>query len=121
MPYKDNEKRKELQRAWYQRNKEHHAAKAKEHRNEVQTWLRTYKSSLKCERCGEDHPACLQFHHSDPSTKDSSVREAVRNNCSIEKLKEEIAKCEVLCANCHFKEHWQDKTDSMLALREADL
>jgi|SRR5436305_4682794 len=54
-----------------------------------------------CALCGYcRHPAALQFHHVDPSTKSFGlgVRGITR---SLEKLREEAAKCVLLCANCH--------------------
>jgi hypothetical protein len=54
-----------------------------------------------CAVCGyARHPAALQFHHLDPSTKafGLGVRGITR---SLEKLRAEAAKCVLLCANCH--------------------
>lgn len=55
----------------------------------------------KCALCGYmRHSAALQFHHVDPATKSFGlgVRGITR---SIEKLRDEAAKCVLLCANCH--------------------
>ncbi len=55
----------------------------------------------KCGICGyARHSAALQFHHVDPATKSFGlgVRGITR---SIERLREEAAKCVLLCANCH--------------------
>ena len=52
-----------------------------------------------CVVCGEDDPAVLEFDHVDQSTKDKAVSNMVVN--SIAKIKTEIEKCRVLCANCH--------------------
>ena len=54
-----------------------------------------------CLLCGyAKHSVALQFHHVDPSTKSFGlgVRGITR---SIDKLREEAAKCSLLCANCH--------------------
>ena len=50
-----------------------------------------------CTDCGETNPVVLEFDH---------LRDKVRNvsramGLSLKSLKEEIAKCEVVCANCH--------------------
>ncbi len=53
-----------------------------------------------CEVCGyNEHHAALDFDHIDPSTKSFGLA-----NCSSrkwEKIEAEIAKCRVVCANCH--------------------
>lgn len=62
-----------------------------------------YKASHGCS-CGEDHPACLDFHHMD-SDKEVNVSDAIRCGWSINRLMKEIQKCIVMCANCHRKLH----------------
>jgi hypothetical protein len=112
MPYKNPEKRREYQREymrhWYQSNKAAHIGYVRNRDGKIQEWFREYKKSLACEVCGENHPACLEFHHLDPKTKKFSVSRP-HSRPSLKGLKEEIAKCRVLCANCHRKEHWNDR------------
>jgi transposase len=73
----------------------------------VAEWRRRTKARLvaeaggRCQLCGYDRcRAALQFHHLDPTTKafGLSLRGVTR---AIEKLREEAAKCVLLCANCH--------------------
>lgn len=54
-----------------------------------------------CVQCGEKDPTVLEFDHIDPSTKSYTVGHMAWSNCAMKKLKDEIAKCQVLCANCH--------------------
>lgn len=105
MPFKNKEEQKESQRQHYLKNKELYRDRSRARKNRVKEWYREYKSELECSQCGEDHPACLQFHHSDPSNKHKSVASMVSNGTSKSKIIEEINKCIVLCANCHCKEH----------------
>ncbi len=114
MPAKDPERRRATVRAWYARTKhERRTADVldRERRWKVARqhglieWYGELKSTLVCARCPEAHPACLQFHHADPSKKELSVAEAVRRGWSRERILAELAKCEVLCANCHAKHH----------------
>ena len=70
-------------------------------------FLNDIKNNSKCCRCGEDHPACLDFHHKDSSKKIIEVSKAVRNGWSLDKIKREIKKCIILCANCHRKLHYK--------------
>lgn len=91
----------------YQRNKEAYKARVKKKKEELRKWLFEYKRTLKCDKCDETHLACLEFHHRNPEEKDLSISQAVSNLRSVEKIKEEISKCDVLCANCHRKVHWE--------------
>jgi formate-dependent nitrite reductase cytochrome c552 subunit len=45
----------------------------------------------------------LEFHHRDPTQKDFSLGHAKMTN--FEKVKSELDKCDLLCANCHREEH----------------
>jgi len=60
-----------------------------------------------CQECGEGHPACLAFHHRDPSTKKFNFNAPELVGRSHAEIAEELAKCDVLCENCHRKLHWR--------------
>ena len=56
-----------------------------------------------CCRCGYNkNPAALEFHHLDPSMKESKV---IGSTASLEKQRAETAKCILVCANCHRELH----------------
>jgi hypothetical protein len=58
----------------------------------------------------------LQFHHLNSEDKAFNISDAVRNAVSLDRIKEEIEKCIVLCANCHAIRHYnmrQNKRDSL--------
>lgn len=57
-----------------------------------------------CAACPEVDLSCLVFHHLDPKQKDRNISEMV-SRLSTERVVAEIAKCIVLCANCHMKHH----------------
>lgn len=62
--------------------------------------LAQYKTERGCERCGYDtHDVALHFDHIDRATKSFMI--AQNTGRSWKKLMEEVAKCRVLCANCH--------------------
>ena len=72
----------------------------------VKTWFYEYKKTLSCIKCGESHTACLEFHHRDPTTKKFHIARFNSLKQSKGDLQAEMAKCDVLCANCHRKLHW---------------
>lgn len=109
MTRKDPEKNREYQRRWYQKNRELQIARNQANKQEKIDWYRRYKSLQSCVSCGENHPATLDFHHRDPNDKVGQICELVRQNCGMEKILAEVAKCDILCANCHRKYHWDEK------------
>jgi hypothetical protein len=58
------------------------------------------KTQFGCCLCGEDDFRCLEFHHLDPSEKSSSMGK-ISHGHRWGVVEEELAKCEVYCANCH--------------------
>ena len=60
-----------------------------------------------CIKCGEKHLACLDFHHRDGKDKLGHIGEF--RKFAIDKVLAEIAKCDVLCANCHRKHHYDER------------
>jgi hypothetical protein len=102
------EKMRQYRRDWYSKNQEHAKEKVIERKNAINKWFKEIKRQLRCEKCGEDHPACLEFHHLNPSEKKINLSEAVAiKGWSKNKILDEIDKCVVLCANCHRKLHWE--------------
>lgn len=73
-------------------------------RKAARDFLLKYKQDHPCERCPESDPVALDFHHPD-GEKEFAIANAVTLGKSIENLKKEIAKCHVLCSNCHRKFH----------------
>lgn len=59
----------------------------------------------KCQRCEwNENVAGLQFHHPDPTQKEFGVAQQGHTR-SWEKIKKEVDKCFLLCANCHAVVH----------------
>lgn len=67
------------------------------------------KKGGKCERCGYNKcEGALQFHHIDPTQKEFNFSHVNLSEIglSLKDFLEELEKCELLCANCHFEEHY---------------
>jgi hypothetical protein len=113
MPHKDPEERRryntEYRNRRYREDPAFRASRLRdraERKKALKRWLSEYKSTLQCIKCGENHPACLEFHHRNPKEKKFEVTRAVNCLLSKERVLEEIAKCDVLCVNCHRKLHF---------------
>ena len=69
--------------------------------NENYEKLYAYLREHPCVDCGERDITVLEFDHTDPTDKKNAVTELVRGAYKWETVLEEIAKCTVLCCNCH--------------------
>lgn len=112
MPYKDVSVRKKKQQGYsrkdYLGNYAERREKINARRRELKKEWDAFKCTLKCTKCGFDHPAALDFHHEDPTEKEHNVNRLVSDG-RFKKAYEEIKKCIVLCANCHRVHHWEEK------------
>ena len=73
-------------------------------------WAVEYKGGC-CERCGYNkYPDVLEFHHKDPTIKEASWTKM--RLWGQDKLKLELDKCAILCANCHREVHYESRLNS---------
>ena len=75
---------------------------------EKQAYIEEHKKTHPCERCGFADYRSLVFHHRDASTKSFELSQGPHR--SYAQIDAEIAKCEVLCANCHEAHHYDEGT-----------
>ncbi|WP_460821689.1 hypothetical protein [Lysobacter olei] len=65
----------------------------------------------RCTKCGyHRNLAALTWHHTDPSTKRFNLDVRALSNRRREDIHAELAKCVLLCANCHAEEHFPELT-----------
>ena len=73
-------------------------------RKKIRNLAIVYKGS-KCQICGYDrYVGSLNFHHIDPASKEFGISQDGLTR-SWERVKREIEKCILLCANCHAEVH----------------
>lgn len=108
----NQEKMRKYRRDWYARNRETSISTVKSYSVEVVQWFRNYKRTCSCYICGESRPACLTFHHRNPSEKIIEVSVLVTRHNKRERILAEIAKCDVMCANCHADLHFSHLYES---------
>ena len=78
--------------------------------------LLAYKGGAICSSCGYDeYEGALQLHHRNPEEKEIAFSQTPLNStdCTMERLKKEADKCDVLCANCHFELHYNNGDDDV--------
>lgn len=95
------------QRRWYARNPRRQIDWGHRRRVEMKAWLAAKKPM--CRECGESRVGCLGFHHLDPTAKEIELSVAIHAGWSKKRLERELAKCIVLCGNCHAKLHWNER------------
>ena len=105
MPYKDPEKQKAAQRMWYERNKESIIQNVKDRKRKIKAFVLQYKlDNSICMDCGISYPPhVLDFDHL--GDKEFQIGQGAKSK-GIEALKAEIAKCEIVCSNCHRHRTW---------------
>lgn len=69
--------------------------------NLLKGFILEYLLDNPCVVCSEPDPVVLEFDHIVREEKSRNISDMIRSGCSVETLRKEIAKCQVLCANCH--------------------
>jgi hypothetical protein len=103
MPWKDKEKQREAIRKHYRANRQYYIDKAYRKRDTLRKWVYEYKNSTPCTDCNIQYPHYVtDFDHlgGDSGEKLNTVSRLI-NSGSTKQVKEEIAKCELVCSNCH--------------------
>jgi len=84
----------------YEANKSQYFQRNQRTRKRAKAKLMEQKADTPCTDCGQKfHPYIMEFDHLDPSTKISAIGRM--NAASGRTFTEELAKCELVCANCH--------------------
>lgn len=104
MAFKDAETKRAYQREHYRKNRDRYLARKQDCQAIVRSRLKQIVLEAKgsqCRQClNEFPPWVLQFDHV-TGDKQGNVCDMIMDCVSDQKLKLEIAKCEVVCANCH--------------------
>lgn len=94
---------KEYEKTYWHSRKDRHPKwhkKKQERKWNYTRFLIEYLLKNPCVDCGESDPLVLQFDHI-RGEKKFNISEAVGESFSLERIKAEIEKCEIRCANCH--------------------
>ena len=96
----ERKKRLRIYRLKYRnKNKKYYADYQKKNLAERRALIDALKSKP-CMDCGGSfQPVCMDFDHRQGTAKVDGVSKLIL--CSLERLQEEIAKCDLVCSNCH--------------------
>lgn len=97
--YKAQQKRYYTNTADEQRARARARVARKRERN--QQWVVNYLHGKSCESCGVTDTRVLAFDHLNGVNKFANIADLVSRGLALQKLKDEVAKCRILCHNCH--------------------
>ena len=82
------------------------------HKRFISSLVKRWKLKKGCQRCEfkAEHSVQLEIDHVIPRKKGGNHRQAINSSWSKKRLKQELAGCQVLCANCHRLKTYQDGT-----------
>ena len=100
-------------KAHYEKNKAAYIARADARKKQGREEFAAFKATLSCTKCGESHPATLDFHHVVRKPENRKVHRLIANGQYEAAMKEIQEKCVVLCSNCHRIEHYKDHLKSV--------
>jgi hypothetical protein len=76
-------------------------AQAKRRQTAFFAWYAALKEGKPCADCGRTfHPVAMQWDHRPGTTKTADLSR-LRSTTSKRRVLDEIAKCDLVCANCH--------------------
>lgn len=122
MPYRDKEKQKAANRRWYLKNQKEQVKRVMERSKKIRNDVYRHKESKPCEDCGKQYPHyVMEFDHV-RGEKVANVGDLLNRNMSISGVWGEIAKCELVCANCHrLRTHMRRVAKKKTAVKDSGL
>lgn len=99
MAYKTREARKTYWDQWYQKNRQRHIKAQRQHQRKIADVMRTEKQKP-CADCSIEYPYYVMHYDHVRGEKLIEVSR-MRRRFGYQQVLAEIAKCEVVCSNCH--------------------
>lgn len=114
--YVDNpDKQSEYYKQYYRDNRDGILEKMKSVSDKACEFVKKTKKESGCKHCGITDHRVLHFHHRDPSQKEFGIGSG--GTRSISKIKREMEKCDILCANCHAILHHEEEQNGIAVKR----
>lgn len=79
----------------------------RDRRNKIVSYIQEVKSKATCMDCGESYPYYVfDFDHRPGELKSFNIAIEAKHH-TLEIVKAEIAKCDIVCSNCHRVRTWE--------------
>jgi hypothetical protein len=106
MPYKSpakaRERNKHYHKKHYDTNRASYVAAVTVRRRELREFVNGLKVGRACADCHKEYPPyVMDFDHRPDTEKVCEVALLAHRGVSRERILEEVAKCDLVCANCH--------------------
>lgn len=118
---KTQEEQKQYRKEYNQKNRSRQALASAERRKVAKDFVDSIKSQSPCKDCGGFFPpVAMDFDHAG-APKNRAVSKMVSAAYKLDIIKAEIAKCELVCSNCHRVRTHSRKENWWLPPTEVDL
>lgn len=110
MPHKDPEENRAYKRKWYAKNRDRVSKNVRRNNDRYREQALAHMRAVKnkpCADCREKYPHYVMDFDHVRGEKKGNVATMASHGYSIKVLDEEMAKCDVVCANCHRERTWQ--------------
>lgn len=96
------EKTAHLKALWHQRNKERRRVAIRLRRSAKRQYVQDLKEGKSCLDCGIEYPPYVyDFDHLPEFEKSFPLSSTGMRDKTLDQIIAEVAKCELVCANCH--------------------
>lgn len=103
VPYADplDQRARDARNRHYAANREQYAARRAVQRSRAVAFVREQKTAP-CMDCHRTFPpVCMDFDHREAGDKTAHLSKMANNGAGLDRLRAEIAKCDLVCSNCH--------------------
>ena len=95
---------KDYNRQHYKQNKSKIVKQIRVRQKRQSESFKLWKRTLSCRVCECDYSECIEFHHLDSDSKESTISNMIQTQ-SFKKIVNELLKCAPVCSNCHRRIH----------------
>jgi hypothetical protein len=96
---------------WYKENPEKYLKRKqqiKDRQTSIRRYVQEYRKGKVCVLCGFSDYRAIDFHHRDKDSKTITPSEIYLKGWGVQRIQEELNKCDPMCKNCHAILHHPD-------------